>query len=47
MRANWANIEKAKKLLDWEPRVGLLEGIANLVDWYRTEHSWTRLVDTE
>ena len=47
MRANWANIEKAKKLLDWEPRVELLEGIANLVDWYRSEHSWTRLVDTE
>lgn len=30
-----ANIEKAKRLLGWEPRIDLAEGLARTVDWYR------------
>ncbi len=32
--ATWANIEKARRLLGWEPRVSLEEGVARLVNWY-------------
>jgi UDP-glucuronate 4-epimerase len=44
--ANWASVEKAKKLLGWEPRVSLLQGVARLVEWYNAERDWARLVDT-
>jgi nucleoside-diphosphate-sugar epimerase len=35
MKSTWADISKAKRLLDWEPTVSLQEGIARTVDWYR------------
>lgn len=47
MYANWANTEKAKKLLDWEPRMALEEGIQNLINWYINEHSWASQIDTD
>ncbi len=47
MLANWANVEKAGKLLGWEPRVSLKEGIASLVQWYNAERSWARDIETE
>ena len=46
MLANWANIEKARELLGWEPRVSLQEGIASLVAWYQTEKEWASQVNT-
>ncbi|OGO38649.1 MAG: nucleotide sugar epimerase [Chloroflexi bacterium RBG_16_57_11] len=46
MLASWANVEKAKSLLGWEPRVSLLQGMARLVEWYNAERDWARLVDT-
>jgi UDP-glucuronate 4-epimerase len=46
MVTNWANVQKAKTLLGWEPQVGLKEGIANLVDWYNAERHWASLIDT-
>jgi UDP-glucuronate 4-epimerase len=47
MLANHANIEKARRLLEWEPRVGLVEGVANLVTWYNAERDWARYILTE
>ncbi|HEX6305751.1 MAG TPA: NAD-dependent epimerase/dehydratase family protein [Anaerolineales bacterium] len=47
MLANWANVEKAGKLLGWKPQVTLKEGIASLVDWYNAERSWAREIETE
>jgi nucleoside-diphosphate-sugar epimerase len=44
--ANWANVEKAGRLLGWEPRVGLREGVARLVEWYQAEREWVGTVDT-
>ena len=44
--ANWANVEKAKRLLDWEPQVSLEEGVTRLVDWYLAEQSWASQVKT-
>jgi UDP-glucuronate 4-epimerase len=46
MASNWANVQKAKTRLGWEPQVGLKEGIANLVDWYNAERRWASLIDT-
>lgn len=46
MLANCANVEKAKRLLNWEPRVSLKEGIAQMVKWYQLERDWARQVDT-
>ena len=44
--ANWANVEKAKDLLGWEPRVSIDEGVDNLVNWYLKERSWVSQVLT-
>jgi GDP-D-mannose 3',5'-epimerase len=30
-----ANYSKARKILDWEPRVGINEGVCDLIDWIR------------
>ncbi len=40
LRTNWADVDKARRLLDWRPQVSLLEGLKRLVDWYRAERSW-------
>jgi nucleoside-diphosphate-sugar epimerase len=47
MLANWANVEKARKLLGWQPRVGLREGIGTLIAWYNQERSWASQVNTD
>jgi UDP-glucuronate 4-epimerase len=47
MFANWANVEKAKRLLGWAPRVSLMEGVTSLVDWYRAERDWACQINTE
>jgi nucleoside-diphosphate-sugar epimerase len=47
MLANWANVEKAKRLFGWEPKVSLSEGIGRLVNWYQAERSWVSQVNTD
>ena len=42
MMATWADIGKAKRLLDWEPEVPLSEGIGKTVDWYLKNREWLR-----
>ena len=42
IRASLANVDKARRLLDWQPEVGLEEGIGRLVDWYNAEREWAR-----
>lgn len=44
--ATWANIGKARKVLGWEPRVDLDEGIRRTVGWYRENRTWASAVDT-
>lgn len=43
---NCANVEKAKQVLNWEPKVKLDQGIANLVNWYFQERDWVSQVAT-
>ena len=46
MLANWANVDKAKRLLGWEPEVSLVDGVTRLVDWYNAERSWAWQIQT-
>lgn len=46
MLANWADVQKAGRLLGWEPQVSLQEGVSRLVDWYRKERSWASQIIT-
>lgn len=43
---NCANVEKAKQILNWEPKVNLDQGISNLVNWYFQERDWVSQVAT-
>jgi UDP-glucuronate 4-epimerase len=36
-----ASIEKAKRLLDWEPQVSVSEGLDHCVKWYRDNLPWS------
>lgn len=42
-----ADIKKARALLNWEPQVGLQEGVKRLVEWYQAERSWAKEVSTQ
>jgi nucleoside-diphosphate-sugar epimerase len=42
-----ANVEKAQRLLGWEPKVGLEAGVNNLVEWYLSERGWASEVSTQ
>lgn len=46
MLANWADVEKAGRQLNWEPQVSLEEGISRLVAWYNSERDWTSQIET-
>jgi UDP-glucuronate 4-epimerase len=35
----FANIEKAKKLLDWEPKTSFSDGIQKMAEWYNTSNA--------
>ena len=40
--ANWADVTKARRLLGWEPKVSLDEGVAKMVNWYIQQRDWAR-----
>jgi UDP-glucuronate 4-epimerase len=42
MKATWADIEKARRLLGWEPKVSLEEGLEKTVEWYLSNKDWVR-----
>jgi UDP-glucuronate 4-epimerase len=46
VRATWADINKARDLLEWEPQVSLQAGLETTVNWYLTEREWASQVDT-
>ena len=47
MSASWANVEKAKHLLGWSPKITLDEGILQVVKWYQQEYVWASQVSIE
>lgn len=42
MMETWANIEKARELLGWEPAVSLEEGLDRTIEWYRENRELAR-----
>ena len=46
VRATWADISKARKLLGWRPQTPLREGIRKTVAWYLENREWARGIDT-
>jgi nucleoside-diphosphate-sugar epimerase len=45
--SNVADVSKARAMLGWEPRVGLQEGVQNLVSWYLANRSWAKDIITD
>ena len=45
--SNVADVSKARKMLGWEPRVGLDEGVRALVDWYLANRGWAKDIITD
>ncbi len=42
LKATWADISKARRLLKWEPKVPLDEGVRRCVAWYLENKSWVK-----
>ena len=42
--STWADISKARRLLDWEPKIDLEIGIRGVVDWYLENRDWARAI---
>ena len=42
LKITWADIEKAKELLDWEPEVELDDGLSRTVSWYLENRDWLK-----
>jgi UDP-glucuronate 4-epimerase len=47
MLTSQADTSKARRLLNWEPQVKLIDGVKHLVDWYLQERAWAHEVKTE
>jgi nucleoside-diphosphate-sugar epimerase len=47
VQATWANIDKAKGILQWEPHTGLERGVDLTATWYESERSWARDIPTD
>ena len=45
--SNVADVSKARTMLGWEPRVGLHEGVQNLVNWYLANRTWAKDIITD
>ncbi len=42
IKETWADISKAKKMLNWEPTIDVNEGIKKSVEWYLENKSWVK-----
>ena len=46
MFTNWADVSKARELLDWSPKYDMRAGTQKLIEWYLAERSWANEVLT-
>ena len=44
MKTTWADINKARELLDWWPQVSLEEGIKSTVEWTKNNWEWVQKI---
>jgi UDP-glucuronate 4-epimerase len=42
MKETWADISKAKRLLDWEPTVSFDNGMKNTIEWHIENRDWIK-----
>lgn len=42
MDTTWADIQKAKRILDWEPKVAVEEGLRRTVEWHQKNKQWLK-----
>jgi nucleoside-diphosphate-sugar epimerase len=47
MAATWADISKAKRMLDWKPQTSFRDGIRKLVTWYDENRAWAKDIGTD
>jgi nucleoside-diphosphate-sugar epimerase len=40
MKATWADISKAKRLLSWQPKIDLDNGVGKTIKWYQANKVW-------
>jgi UDP-glucuronate 4-epimerase len=45
IKETWADIDKAKNLLGWEPQVSLDEGLEKSVQWYMDNREWLKDIE--
>lgn len=45
--ATWADISKARALLQWEPKVSLEAGLGAAIEWYQKNESWAREIQID
>jgi UDP-glucuronate 4-epimerase len=46
VRVTWADISKARQLLEWQPETDLQEGVSRTIDWYIQERAWASQIET-
>jgi nucleoside-diphosphate-sugar epimerase len=42
IQATWANIDRARRLLDWQPKISIEEGLSRTVRWYLDNRDWAK-----
>ena len=47
MKETWADISKAKKLLDWKPEIDIDKGLKRTVKWYLENKNWLKDISLE
>lgn len=47
MEVTWADITKAKRILDWQPKTTLLEGIEKTILWYNQNREWLSTISLD
>ncbi|NEQ68683.1 MAG: NAD-dependent epimerase/dehydratase family protein [Symploca sp. SIO2D2] len=45
MMHTWANIDKAKRILRWQPQVSLESGMNETVEWYQANKGWLKNIE--
>jgi UDP-glucuronate 4-epimerase len=44
--ATWANVAKARSVLEWAPQTRFDDGVRRLVEWYAEHRGWAKDIAT-
>jgi UDP-glucuronate 4-epimerase len=47
IHSTWADISRAREILEWQPQVSFEAGVRRLVEWYEQEREWAAQIPTE